>query len=164
MISSSMRSSTPWHCLSDPSIFSNTSVLLNTKAVHGLVFRVHLLWRCGCRYLKVLWPRTSTSASRCCSSAFASSSSTSSPCRLWPGLSANFTRFESRSSVFRFRLLSNLNLRIHSPDTWELVGPLVRPHGRSAHSRPSPLWLLDAELQQSSGTMSSPVRSRYLSS
>ena len=99
MISSSLRSSTIQSGLSDSSIFSNTSVLLCA-----------MLFICSgaasaasptmSSTLHVFWAGTSTSTSRCCSSAFAASSSTSSPCLFWPRLSVNLTRFVSRSSVF----------------------------------------------------------------
>ena len=61
---------------------------------------VHLFAPTTSSTLHVLWAGTSTSASRCCSSALAAGSSTSSPCLFWPRLSVILTRFVSRSSVF----------------------------------------------------------------
>ena len=79
MISSSLRSSTMHSGLSDSSIFSNTSVLLCTKLFicSGAASAASATTSST---LHVLCAGTSTSASRCCSSAFAANSSTSSPC------------------------------------------------------------------------------------
>ena len=85
MISSSLRLSTFQSGLSDSSIFSISSVLLCTSlficsgaasvaSVAGDVSPI----------LQDLCPGTSTSASRCCSSAFDTNSSTSSPCLFRP--------------------------------------------------------------------------------
>ena len=110
MTSSSLRSSTIHSGLSDSSIFSNTSVLLCTKLFMDCSLassKMFICWGAASAAspttsstLHVLCAGTSTSASRCCSSAFAANSSTSSPCHFWPRLPVNLTRFVSRSSVF----------------------------------------------------------------
>ena len=109
MTSSSLRSSTFHSGLSDSSIFSNTSVLLDARLFMHCSYAQRKMFICSgaasaaspttSSTLHVLWSGTSTSAYSCCSSAFAASSSTSSPCLFWPRLSATLTRFASRSSV-----------------------------------------------------------------
>ena len=79
MVLSSLRFSTMHSGLRDSSIFSNTSVLLCTKlfTCSGAASAASATTSST---LRVLCAGTSKSASRCCSSAFAANSSTSSPC------------------------------------------------------------------------------------
>ena len=90
--------------------FTNTSVLLDARLFMHCSSAHSKMFICSCAAsaasaagdasstLQNLCAGTSTSASRCCSSAFVTNSSTSSPCLFWPRLSAVSTRFAPRSS------------------------------------------------------------------
>ena len=92
---------TSLRCLSDSSIFSNTSILMDAKlcmdfssGAAGLPHPLRRFLPCQCCGHAPQRKRRDV--------AFLHSlpGLTSSPCLFWPRLSANVTRFESRSSVF----------------------------------------------------------------
>ena len=123
-------------------------VLAGCKAMRGLFFCLHLFLRRGCRIsCDILCPAigVGTHLNVTVEMLFLRSSPVLPHLRFaFSGLALLHT-FGITLIRVQFRSLSILNLRIHSLDRWELVGPMVHPHGRR-FTHVSPLRHLDAGL------------------